>query len=53
MRLGFATALASGVGLAAAIVGVAVLVDREPIGGNALVSFAAIVRSPAIAGRAR
>jgi hypothetical protein len=49
---GFATALAFPcVGAAAAILGVAVLIDREPIGGNALASFPAILLAlvPAVA----
>jgi PAS domain S-box-containing protein len=49
---GFATALAFPcVGAAAAVLGVAVLVDGEPIGGNALFSFPAILLAlvPAVA----
>ena len=49
---GFATALTFPcVGVAAAIVGIQILVDQDPIGGNALVAFPAILLAlvPAIA----
>jgi PAS domain S-box-containing protein len=49
---GFATALTFPcVGIAAAVVGIQILVDQDPIGGNALVAFPAIVLAlvPAIA----